>query len=266
MLSVEVADRQDYARLDMVRDLRSRVRQRVPAIGEDTGPASLDSVPFFARLTGSSDAQLQEFCEYLNGFDLDLMGTVSFSDKYAAAHRLYSLRAALLDVERGLHSVPMRNRTLRGFRGRYVLCGEWHPSGRQVPHVHLALDSMGVHDKSRMCKELWSYFVGTRGRCRFEPMRDRTIATLYGMKDTIKSNASTRPACDSSWGAVSVVARSALDGASASGWRPEGMRRLLHSVSLAGGPVAGKPAGARLHGDSPRGFVTPTHPWSVGVC
>jgi len=131
--------------------------------------------------------ELQALCEWLHSRELDTIGAVTFSDAYAAKHNIYSLSRAMDDVAQALRVVPMKLGTITGFRGRYVLCGEWHPSGRLVPHVHLALDSMGVHNHELLCSELWRYFYRTRGRARFEPMRDVTTATLYGLKDTMKA-------------------------------------------------------------------------------
>jgi len=127
---------------------------------------------------------LEEFCTWLHSFGLDLIGTVTYSDEYAERHGIYSIRAAIRDTVNGLRSVKLRGGTISGFRGRYVACGEWHPSGRLVPHVHLALESNGA--PHQMLVELGRYFDYSRGRSRFEKMRDVEIATLYGLKDTIK--------------------------------------------------------------------------------
>lgn len=140
------------------------------------------------KRSARDEAQLQAICEWLDGYQLDIIGSVSFSDAYAASHGVYSLSRALEDVWQGLHEIPMVRGTIRGYRGRYVLAGEWHPSGRNVPHVHLALDSMGVADSSKVCTDLWRYFYGSRGRSRFEPMRDANKSTLYGLKDTVKAS------------------------------------------------------------------------------
>lgn len=140
------------------------------------------------KRSARDESQLQAFCEWLASKDLDILGTVTYSEEYANSHRIYSLKAALQDVAAGLREIPMVRGTIRGYRGRYVLAGEWHPSGRQVPHVHLALDSMGVVDSDKVCADLFRYFKSTRGRSRFEPMRDTSTATLYGLKDTIKAS------------------------------------------------------------------------------
>lgn len=140
------------------------------------------------RRSARDESQLQALCEWLHGYQLDILGTVTYSDDYAESHGIRSLAHALADVDRGLREMWMRNHSIRGYRGRYVLAGEWHPSGRKVPHVHLALDSMGVVDSEKVCGDLFRYFKSTRGRCRFEPMRDATTATLYGLKDTIKAS------------------------------------------------------------------------------
>jgi len=70
-----------------------------------------------------------------------------------------------------------------------VASGEWHRSGRKIPHVHLALESMGAVDPLKVCADLFSYFSKTRGRCRFEVMREAPAATLYALKDTVKGSA-----------------------------------------------------------------------------
>lgn len=131
---------------------------------------------------------LHELCAWLATHGLDILGTVTYSDEYARTHGIYSLPSALRDVRRGLAEVRMKRGTIQGFRGRFVLAGEWHPSGRQVPHVHLCLDSMGAPIEA-VCSDLFRYFKQTRGRSRFEPMRDVTEATLYGLKDTVKAAA-----------------------------------------------------------------------------
>lgn len=130
--------------------------------------------------------KLHATCEWLSGYGLDVLGTVTFSDDYAERFGIHSLQSAMRDVRRGLAQVPMKRNTRKGFPFCYVLTGEWHPSGRQVPHVHVALES-GSMPVDRVCTELWTYFFATRGRSRFEPMRDTSRATLYGLKDTIKS-------------------------------------------------------------------------------
>lgn len=134
-----------------------------------------------------NETQLQSFCSWLSSKGVDIIGTVTFTDEYAARRGIYSLNRALDDVWSGLLEVPMKRGQIVGFRNRFVLTGEWHPSGRQVPHVHLALESRGAPMEA-VCSDLFRHFVSTRGRSRFEPMRDTTEATLYGLKDTIKSS------------------------------------------------------------------------------
>lgn len=135
----------------------------------------------------SSRSELQELVEWLARHDLDIIGSVTFTDIYAKANGVYSLERAVKDVRRGLAKCYMHKGRRVGFPGRFVLCGEWHPSGRVVPHVHLALES-GSFPIENVCRELWTYFFITRGRSRFEPMRDVQVASLYGLKDTVKSN------------------------------------------------------------------------------
>jgi hypothetical protein len=116
------------------------------------------------------------------------MGVVSFSDAYAARHGIYSPKRALDDVWRGI-TQDARIRGSHGFRGRFVLAAEWHRTGREVPHVHAAFE--GVGNRQSLCYDFWRHFKNTRGRCRFEEMRDVDTATLYGLKDVLKEDAST---------------------------------------------------------------------------
>jgi hypothetical protein len=139
------------------------------------------------RRSAAEEAALHAFCGWLAEYGLDVIGTVTFSPKYADDHGIVSLERAIDDVRRGLAQCGMRHGRKKGFQGRYVLAGEWHPSGRQVPHVHLALESRPWRTDEDV-RSLWSYFFGTRGRSRFEVMRDVDRATLYGLKDTIKAS------------------------------------------------------------------------------
>jgi len=114
---------------------------------------------------------------------LNAMGVVTFSDKYAASRGIYSPQAAADDVWRGLtQEVPMRGSY--GFWGKFILAPEWHRTGRQVPHVHLAFETIG--NPETLCADLLRFFGNTRGRSRFELMRDVDSATLYGLKDVLK--------------------------------------------------------------------------------
>ena len=140
------------------------------------------------KRSARDERQLSELCTWLHGYSIDIIGTVTFSDAYASEHGIYSLPRALDDVADGLRSASLDRGRHTGFRGRYVLAGEWHRTGRTVPHIHLALDSMGVADIERLCTELWRHFFASRGRSRFEPMRDADVATLYGLKDTVKAS------------------------------------------------------------------------------
>lgn len=137
----------------------------------------------------SESLELDEYCSWLSSFGLDLLGTVTFSDEYATRHGLTTLSRSVHDVEHGLRAIHVRRGDTRGFRKgfpfSYVLSAEWHRSGRQVPHVHLALESRGA-PVDRLLRELRGYFDGSRGRSRFEVMRDRSAGTLYGLKDTVK--------------------------------------------------------------------------------
>ena len=139
------------------------------------------------RRSAADTAALDAFCEWLHGHSLDLLATFTYSDEYAAGHGIYTLPAALDDVARGLRSVDMLGNR-QGFAGKYVLAGEWHKD-RSIPHVHGVLSSNGCTDVARLCRDLTEHFRSTRGRCRVEPMRDNSIATLYGLKDTMKASA-----------------------------------------------------------------------------
>lgn len=142
------------------------------------------AAPAAARLApprpAGDTAQLDGFCEWLQAEGLDVFGSVTYRDDYAERFSIFSLNRALGDVWRGLHDF--------GFRYKFVLAGEWHPSGRRVPHVHLAMESGGI-PADRVCRDLYGYFLHSRGRCRFEPMRDQSVATLYALKDSVKASA-----------------------------------------------------------------------------
>jgi hypothetical protein len=159
-----------------------------------------------------ASSELHELCSWLAETGLDIIGSITYSDPYAAApeyhwstergcyvnhggHGILSIDRALKDVRQGLREVPMKRGAIHGFQGKFANSGEWHPSGRIVPHVHLALDSMGAPIEA-VCGDLYRYFSSTRGRSRFEPMRDCDEATLYGLKDTVKASASDANALD----------------------------------------------------------------------
>lgn len=136
------------------------------------------------KRSAAESAALDEFCSWLAGLGLDGFGTITFSTPYAERHRLYSLKTALEHVRHVLRGAPMHGGRSRGYLGRYVLAGEWHPSGRTVPHVHIAFETFRAEG---VCRDLYRHFSNTCGRCRFEPMRDVDTATLYALKDTIKA-------------------------------------------------------------------------------
>lgn len=164
----------DLARLDA-----GSIRRR--------GTAFMDSPPTPRPV--ADEQQLQALCEWLHGHGLDLMGVVTFSDDYADRYGIHSLKRAMQDVWRGLHDIPMgKGDNVRcGYPWKFVLAGEHHRTGRSVPHVHVALESHGA-PVSKLCFELYDYFYRTRGRARFEPMRDVDSATLYGLKDSVKAS------------------------------------------------------------------------------
>jgi len=161
--------------------------QRIAQGSERRGVRAGDRLSRKVKRSAAEAAQLEGFCQWLGSEGLDLFGSVSYSEDYATRHRIYSLGRALDDVWRGLTDMPIHGGRHTGFRGKFVLTGEWHPSGRNVPHVHLALESGGAPQQA-VCDDLWRYFFRTRGRSRFEPMRDVETATLYALKDSVKAS------------------------------------------------------------------------------
>jgi len=138
------------------------------------------------RRSAADSEALQSLCSWLSGHDLDLFGTVSFRDDVAQSRGIYSLGRALDVVASELKGFRYHGK--QGYRGKFVLCGEWHPSGRTVPHIHAVLSSAGAVDVHEFSQDLWRHFFNNCGRSRFEPMRDQTEATLYGLKDTLKAS------------------------------------------------------------------------------
>lgn len=136
-------------------------------------PASVTSV---SLRSAADEAALDALCAWLADNGLNVIGTISFRPDVAERMGLHTLDRALTVTEAFIKRVH---------RGNYVLAGEWHPSGRSVPHVHLALACSG--DRSQACHDLWRKAFADFGRSRFEPMRDVSRATLYGLKDTIKA-------------------------------------------------------------------------------
>ena len=152
----------------------------------DAGSARRGSIHPRPRRAFSEEQQLQALCEWLHlEHHLSLIGVVTFSDEYAARHNIYSFQRALDDVWVGLRDVEVKGK--RGFPWKFVLAAEHHRTARTVPHVHLALECAS-YNHELVCTDLWRYFYNTRGRSRFEPMRDVSAATLYGLKDTVKSS------------------------------------------------------------------------------
>lgn len=126
---------------------------------------------------------LDAMASWFSMHGLNAMGVVTFSNDYAARYGIYTPRAAVRDVFRGLiNEVPLRGS--RGFWGRFALAPEWHRTGREVPHVHIAFETIG--NPVTLCADLNRFFGNTRGRSRFEVMRDCDAATLYGLKDVFK--------------------------------------------------------------------------------
>jgi len=139
------------------------------------------------KRSAADAAGLHALCEWLQGHNLDVLCTFTFTNEVARDRGIYSLNRAIKDVARGLRYVDLAPGYRRGFENRFVLAGEWHPSGRTIPHVHGVLES-GSIDPDKLCRMLFPYFLNTSGRCRFEPMRDVDTATLYGLKDTLKAS------------------------------------------------------------------------------
>lgn len=128
---------------------------------------------------------LEALCVWCRANSLDCMGTVTFSDRYAEANGIYTPKRALDDVWRGLVSeVPLRGS--RGFWGRFVMAAEWHRTGRNVPHVHLAFEGTG--NRERLCDGFQRFFRHSRGFSVFSEMWDINSATLYGLKDVLKED------------------------------------------------------------------------------
>lgn len=166
-------------------DIRDRAQLESDRRGVFAGSVEVRKV----KRSVADSAALDAFCQWLDSQGLDIFGSVTWTDEHAARRGVYSLSRGLSDVERGLASASLKRGRMIGFRGRYVLTGEWHPSGRLVPHIHMALSSNGATDVEFLCYELHRFFLATCGRSRFEPMRDVSEATLYALKDTVKSSA-----------------------------------------------------------------------------
>jgi len=165
-------------------DLRYRLEAESARRGVRAGGQSARKV----KRSAADSAALESLCAWLSSHDLDLLGTVSFSDDVAKSRGIYSLARGLDVVAQELKAFRYNGK--QGYRGKFVLCGEWHPSGRAVPHVHAVLSSAGATDLADFSSALWRHFFHNCGRSRFEPMRDQNDATLYGLKDTLKASAS----------------------------------------------------------------------------
>jgi hypothetical protein len=149
------------------------------------------------RRSAADSLALDELCIWLNHYQFDIFFSVTFSDAYAKRQygkdlSVYSLRGAVLDVLRGLNDLPTKT-AWPGFTGRLVLAAEM--TDRNTPHVHGVLASCGMDvdwllgTDSPKDGALWQHFHETRGRCRFELIRDQDEATLYAFKDTLKRSA-----------------------------------------------------------------------------
>lgn len=167
-------------------DEASRRRGVLPYLCDKRKPVSaedrerLDALGFVRRNMRSEG--LHALAEWVHRYGFDVVGTVTFSDEVASSRWVYSLRRAL-DVAVGAVGDM-------GYRGPLVACGEWHPSGRSVPHVHLLVrsgSSAAGGGAEGLSRDLYAALGVSCGRCRFEPIRDTNAATLYAIKDAVKS-------------------------------------------------------------------------------
>jgi hypothetical protein len=122
------------------------------------------------------EQNLEALCAFCESMALDLFGAVTYTDAYASKHGIYSPRMACKDIRRGLREF--------GYRGRFALAAEFHRTGREVPHVHLLLESHCQSPK-KACEDVWQYFSTTRGRTRIEPILGLR-GTRYALKDVLK--------------------------------------------------------------------------------
>jgi hypothetical protein len=135
------------------------------------------------RRSAGESLALDEFCMWLNRHAFDVFFSVTYRDDYATSHGIRSVGSAARDVRAGLSDF--------GFKGRFGLGAEM--TDREIPHVHGVLSSAGdtlqrlLGDTPRE-GALFRHFFATRGRCRFELMRDQDEATLYALKDTFKNS------------------------------------------------------------------------------
>lgn len=128
----------------------------------------------------SESELLDAHCNWLHTeHRMNVMGVVTFTDKVAERCGIYTFDRALDFVWHGL-TADLNS------PAPFVMAAEHHRTGRQVPHVHLAL-SIPPHRIDAACMRLRNYFDSAAGRSRFELMRDTTAATLYGLKDVVKS-------------------------------------------------------------------------------
>ena len=79
------------------------------------GSARADTLRRHVRRAAYEEQALQEMCEWLAVLGADILGSVTFSDEYAEAHRIFAVRAALRDVLFGLRRVPMMGGRKVGF-------------------------------------------------------------------------------------------------------------------------------------------------------
>jgi len=144
------------------------------------------------RRSAAEAAALDEFCMWLNRYGFDIFFSVTYSARAARELRIQN------DYLKGITAVGAAARDMRygllrfGYPGRFGIGAEI--TDREIPHVHGVLSSAGL-DRDRLLGtesksdgELWRYFFKSRGRCRFELMRDQDDATLYALKDTFKNS------------------------------------------------------------------------------
>lgn len=125
-------------------------------------------------LTGGELSKVlqSEWAGFLGRFPLDTFFTLTYSDKYAAEHKLYAMTSALNDFERWIAEMD--------YPGQYFVAAEPH-FDRDVPHLHGLLDSRGMP-----LSNFWASWFAKRGRAKVEVPRSdaaRYYCSKYSMKE-----------------------------------------------------------------------------------
>lgn len=151
--------------------------------------ARASNIPPLPRSTAHAGLR-DEWARFLGRFPLDTFFTLTFCDRYAAAHCVYSNTSALNNFERWVDDT--------GFPGQYFVAAEPH-FDRDVPHLHGLLESRGLP-----LPNLWASWFAERGRGRLEPPRTDAAAyycTKYLLKeanaDTVRFRLSCNPSFES---------------------------------------------------------------------